>query len=136
MDLTRYQKNREILIKKALEYYYKNKEKCLLNKKKYRIKYHEKISEARRKKYKQDKNIRYLKVYGISMADYGLILNKQNGVCAICGKTDIRSLGVDHCHKTKKVRGLLCYNCNLALGYFKDNVESLIKAIAYLKGNS
>ena len=44
------------------------------------------------------------------------------------------TLNVDHCHETGKIRGLLCHNCNRALGLFKDNVEFLERAILYLKG--
>lgn len=45
----------------------------------------------------------------------------------------MQKLYIDHCHKTNQVRGLLCFSCNSALGHFKDNVESLKKAIKYLK---
>jgi hypothetical protein len=71
--------------------------------------------------------------YGITSDDYAKMFVKQNGVCAICGKKPDLKLHVDHCHKTKKVRGLLCGNCNRGLGLFKDEVESLEKAIQYLK---
>lgn len=55
-------------------------------------------------------------------------------VCEICGEKDPRrSLAVDHCHTTGKVRGLLCDNCNKALGCFKDSISSLENAIRYLK---
>ena len=63
-------------------------------------------------------------------------LYKTYKVCQICGNIDYRRmLNIDHCHKTGKVRGLLCDSCNKALGLFKDNVESLNKAIEYLKNN-
>ena len=55
--------------------------------------------------------------------------------CQICGQKDRRELCVDHCHTTGAVRGLLCDNCNKALGLFKDNVDVLNKAIDYLKEN-
>lgn len=56
---------------------------------------------------------------------------KQKGKCAIC-KIDMTSLCIDHCHKTNKIRGLLCNPCNLGLGNFKDNPKYLKKAIKYL----
>ena len=61
------------------------------------------------------------------------LVKKQKGLCKIC-KSDGggRSLHVDHCHTTGKVRGLLCSNCNTGLGLFKDNVDLLKKAIKYL----
>lgn len=43
-------------------------------------------------------------------------------------------LVVDHCHDTGIVRGLLCHNCNRALGLFKDKIEVLKNAIKYLEG--
>lgn len=60
--------------------------------------------------------------------------------CNICSISQLehkslfkRDLYIDHCHNTNKVRGILCHNCNLALGNFKDNIEFLSKAIKYLQ---
>lgn len=53
--------------------------------------------------------------------------------CQICNQTDRRELNVDHCHSTGKVRGLLCDNCNKALGLFRDNPELLGQAANYLR---
>ena len=63
-------------------------------------------------------------------------MSKQNNCCAICGKSqnnENRRFAIDHCHKTGKIRGLLCYTCNNGLGSFKDNVIFLLNAINYLK---
>ena len=58
------------------------------------------------------------------------LLEKQNGLCAICGQPETRQdkrsnivsdLSVDHCHKTGKVRGLLCAHSNRGLAFFRDN---------------
>ena len=59
----------------------------------------------------------------------------QGGKCAICEEQCLteRELAVDHCHKTGKVRGLLCMRCNTALGSFKDDLLLLEKAMFYLK---
>jgi hypothetical protein len=54
-------------------------------------------------------------------------------VCQICNTKDRRELNVDHCHTTGKVRGLLCDNCNKALGLFKDSTDLLAKAANYLR---
>ena len=77
--------------------------------------------------------------YGITIADYTDMLLAQNGVCAICGLPEttmfrgkLRHLGVDHNHTTGKVRGLLCSNCNIGLGVFKEKEQSLRNAISYL----
>ena len=59
---------------------------------------------------------------------------KQNKCCAICKKQYLRAnLHIDHCHETNKFRGLLCKNCNFALGFFKDNIDLLLNAIVYLQ---
>ena len=65
---------------------------------------------------------------------------KQNFVCAICGKENFAMGGnhsgclvVDHDHNTGKVRGLLCHNCNRALGLFKDDPDLTQRATKYLK---
>jgi hypothetical protein len=72
--------------------------------------------------------------YGLNEQTYDELLSLQNNVCAICGGVSVgRSLSVDHCHKTGKIRGLLCQNCNLMLGYAKDKIEILLKATEYLK---
>ncbi|MDQ3747961.1 MAG: endonuclease VII domain-containing protein [Acidobacteriota bacterium] len=74
--------------------------------------------------------------YGITLDRYYELLEKQNGVCAICGEPqniETHSLSVDHCHVTGKVRGLLCHKCNIALGLMRDNVLLLINAIEYLR---
>lgn len=77
-----------------------------------------------------ERNIK--KRFGITIEDYDKILKKQKGRCAICGKKKRQRLGVDHNHKTGKVRGLLCYNCNAGLGMFKEDKSFLKKAIKYV----
>jgi hypothetical protein len=76
---------------------------------------------------------------GIDIPTYNELVQKQNHLCAIC-KRDERELpkrlAVDHCHKTGKVRGLLCNDCNLAIGIMKDNPELLAAAIQYLTEDS
>lgn len=80
------------------------------------------------------------KNYGLTLEEYQEILKKQKGKCAICGGVETRKamfggpkdLSVDHCHKTGKVRGLLCNRCNNGLGCFKDSVELLRAAAVYL----
>lgn len=74
--------------------------------------------------------------YGLDEADYQQLLAQQSGVCAIC-KADkpggrYRHFHVDHCHTTKRVRGLLCTNCNRAIGYMGDDPDRMKKAAQYL----
>ena len=84
-----------------------------------------------------------LKEYGLDATQYQEIYIRQEGLCAVCGKSSKESgrgprekhLHIDHCHKTKSVRGLLCYKCNLGIGNFCDDVGILKKAILYLNAN-
>lgn len=81
------------------------------------------------------------RTYGITSKDVKEMYDRQGGKCAICKgegfkmhpKTKL-NLVVDHCHKTGKVRGLLCHNCNRALGLLQDNEGSLKSAMEYVKG--
>ena len=83
----------------------------------------------------------YVKVYKVTYADVLTMLEHQNYLCAICKEVGFNmnkhvrsSLNLDHCHATGQVRGLLCHNCNRALGLFKDDVERMKTAIEYLEG--
>lgn len=80
---------------------------------------------------------KFKRIYGISLKDYESMLVVQEGRCAICRATAEESpkgmLFVDHCHKTGKVRGLLCSLCNFVLGNARDNVEILRSAANYLE---
>lgn len=85
----------------------------------------------------KDKHInnRLRKKFGITLNEYHDLLKQQNGVCAICGnppKENKPMLSVDHDHKTKKLRGILCSSCNQGIGLFHDNIEHLANAIKYL----
>ena len=83
------------------------------------------------------------KKYGVTLPEYERMLLAQGGVCAICHRSEFRngkgkarlSLAVDHCHKTGKIRGLLCVSCNRAIGLLADSIEFLQNAIAYLRAN-
>lgn len=73
--------------------------------------------------------------YGITHEEYDALLKMQGGVCALCGRPPkTRSLAVDHDHSTGVVRGLLCLPCNTALGKLGDSIETLERAIDYLRG--
>lgn len=73
--------------------------------------------------------------FRITPEEYAKLEVQQSSLCAICGKPQIsayRTLDIDHDHITGQVRGLLCRNCNTALGQFKDSVPLLLKAADYL----
>lgn len=80
--------------------------------------------------------------YNLSEEELILLVNKQNCKCAICEKELNKNVSnkenkdadlcIDHCHTTNKVRGLLCRDCNFAIGLIKDNIKILENAIYYL----
>ena len=72
--------------------------------------------------------------HGLSLQDYRAMRERQKNVCGIC-KTPGKPLCIDHCHATGKVRGLLCRNCNLGLGNYKDNPVFTRAATAYLEAS-
>ena len=82
--------------------------------------------------------------YNLTEEQYHEMMDRQDGKCAICKKTPsykrhkkttIR-LHIDHCHKTGKVRGLLCTKCNSGLGMFQDDIDIIKSAIKYLRRNN
>lgn len=92
--------------------------------------------------YKRDRIIKLKNKHKLSFIQVEELLNKESYSCAICNKElNVKttfenrntSLNVDHCHETGKIRGLLCSNCNRALGLLQDNEEVLLKAYEYLK---
>lgn len=81
--------------------------------------------------------------YNITVAKMFKIFDRANGKCEICkkelvmhgSKSDSRKnvACVDHCHVTGTVRGILCFNCNSALGHFSDDVDRIKTALQYIK---
>lgn len=138
--------NREDILNKARNRSKTNKAKKKEYNIEYRIKNREKLLLKDKEKYikNKDKNKDRLlrKCFGISLDDYLLMFNNQNGLCKICNKPEtakqvnseaVRMLAVDHDHDTGKIRSLLCSRCNLALGQFNDDIVILESAIEYLK---
>ena len=84
----------------------------------------------------RDKRSNLKKNYGISLEDYNKLFNDQNGLCLGCyrhQKQLTRSLDVDHCHDSGKVRGLLCSNCNRSLGWANESPEILRRLAEYIE---
>ena len=75
-------------------------------------------------------------MYGITPQQYIEMYTKQDGKCAICRQepTTERGLHIDHCHKTKVVRGLLCHGCNTGIGAMREDASIMQRAIKYLGG--
>lgn len=99
------------------------------------------MREYRKRKPHIMKSVDLKKRFGISLEEYQEMLEKQNNCCAICGRPErsvdhrtkrVRSLAVDHCHDTNKIRGLLCSDCNTAIGLLQDDPNVLKAAIKYL----
>ena len=90
---------------------------------------------------KVERAYRFKKMYGISMQEREELLKKADFKCEICKIPLVseetaqtkNTCHVDHDHITKKVRGVLCPNCNRGLGMFKDNLITLAAAMTYLK---
>ncbi|WP_329023744.1 endonuclease VII domain-containing protein [Streptomyces sp. NBC_00890] len=72
--------------------------------------------------------------YGLSPAEVDELIAAQQGVCCICLTAPAEH--VDHCHQTGRVRGVLCFSCNAALGQLKDRPDAIRRAAAYVEGNA
>lgn len=101
------------------------------------IKEHKKYRDNTHRLTPVERNRKHLfkKLYNLTIDGYNQLFTEQQGKCKICGKHQDELdqwLAVDHDHITGKIRGLLCDNCNLGLGLFKDNLEYLRSAYEYL----
>jgi len=84
----------------------------------------------KQRKTEELKQYRLEKRYGLSTTEYQEMA-EATPHCPICGSEE--PLVIDHDHSTGKVRGLICQPCNKGLGFFRDNIESMKNAIAYLE---
>jgi hypothetical protein len=71
--------------------------------------------------------------YGLTVEDFNRMVEDQDGRCMICDDRYDDKLVIDHCHETSAVRGLLCSNCNSALGLLRDDPEIVTNAARYLR---
>lgn len=129
-----YASNKDTIKAKRLE----RKEANILSWKKGNRKRAERWRKTNPEAYRAVSLRRDLKKFGLNEGDYNALLVKQDYKCAICGRADsgskrTRRLAVDHDHSTGVVRGLLCDNCNRAIGLFKDDPNSLQRAASYLR---
>ena len=126
--------NRERLREDAKIYAEQNKTKRTV----YRKKYEQRPEVKERIKQNLFKN-KLKREYNLTIEDYSEFVGSQNGCCAICGRHQSifgKKLDIDHCHINGIVRGLLCNQCNQALGLFKDNIDILASAISYLQNGN
>lgn len=73
--------------------------------------------------------------YGITVAEYNEIFAEQEGRCKICKRHEsefTKRFAVDHNHETGKIRGLLCHQCNTALGFLREDPIALKAMLDYL----
>lgn len=119
-------------------YYADNSESIKTKKKEYRKRNKLKANAYAKKRYslkkEQIRDYQLRKDYGISLEQYNLMLDNQNGKCSLCESLPgPKRLAVDHDHVTGKVRSLLCNHCNVGIGHLKDNPELIEKAAIYIK---
>ena len=113
---------------RSKNYYTKNKKELTLKNKTYALENKEKIKSAKMRR-----------KFGIAIEEKILLFAKQGNKCAICSCAENnvgRDWDIDHCHKTGKIRGILCSNCNRGLGLFQDSSEYLKQACKYLENNA
>ncbi len=77
-------------------------------------------------------NFLRLRRYGIGTVELEAMVREQDGRCAIC--RDRPAKHIDHDHETGKPRAILCFGCNRGLGKFRDDIQVLRQATAYLRG--
>lgn len=102
----------------------------------YRATNHDRLRASNREYNRRTSRTIVLKRHGMTEQGYDALLRSQGGVCGICGSAEPggrwKRFSVDHDHITQEVRGLLCNNCNQALGFFQDSSVTLARGIAYL----
>ncbi len=137
-----YLKNKDEYLIRAKKRYYLDPDKVKKSSAEWRKKNPEKFKASHKKwKLKNPEKLLAYKLkskFGITVEEYRKMFERQENRCAICwkdGKTSTRKLHIDHDHKTGKIRGLLCKNCNHGLGMFKDDMYRLLNAVSYLKKN-
>lgn len=108
------------------EYYAKNAKRCREKSRRWRQK------PQNRAKIRQLHRVMNYRKRGITEVEYEQRLLDQDGRCAICHDDECLTLVIDHCHRRKQIRGLLCDNCNKGLGHFRDTIYFLRQAIRYL----
>ncbi len=114
-----------------------------LNRKEYNAKRLEWANGHRERRRLQSRRSHLMKRFGITIEDYERLSAKQGHKCIICEKpmaelTDTTNrlrpnMSIDHNHKTGEISGILCNNCNVALGLFSENPNILIRAAEYLE---
>ena len=117
----KYRANPRPAIERALQWQQDNPER-------YRAKLQEYADSGKKKV--SDRKSHLKRNYGLTLEAFDALLASQGGGCAICGRTDADN--VDHDHATGRVRGILCFPCNVAIGLLHDDEERALSAAAYI----
>jgi len=121
----------------AHQYYLEHKEHYAEISKQYRKENKSKIAKASKERAGRNRELQIKRKFNLTLDDYNTMINNQNNKCAICG--DELKFGkltaIDHSHTSGKVRGILCHNCNVAMGLLKENVNTLQSMITYLENS-
>ena len=133
-----YQVNREQLLRDKGEYYVQNRDNILAQKRQQYVKDRPAIlarhKECRLRNPGPHREALWRRAgISISYSEYLDLVDKQDGRCAICGEYKGTELRVDHCHKTGRIRGLLCDACNVGIGKLGDVEHALLRAYNYLR---
>lgn len=115
-----------------------NPEKVATTAKKWRDNNREKFAAIKKRwnvaNRERNASLRREKDFGVTDEQFKVLMVSQKGKCPICNLAFPKGVaGVDHCHKTGVIRGLLCRSCNLALGNLKDDFSAAIRASDYLR---
>ena len=129
--------NKEHLKENSKEWIENNKDKVRQTRKDWCDRNRDKLRENSRKRTPEQRRKQKLWMrYRLTPVEYGELLNKTGGKCPVCGvKFDNKTYRpcIDHCHRTDKIRGILCARCNLGIGMFYENTEAMENAAAYLR---
>jgi hypothetical protein len=117
----KYRGNPRPAIERALQWQRDNPERHQAKQREY--------AESGKKKI-ADRKSHLKRTYGLTLEDFDAMLAAQGGGCAICGKPNVDH--IDHDHRSGRVRGILCFGCNVAIGQMDDDPDRLITAMAYL----
>ena len=115
-----------------------HREELAARQKTYRAAHQEEILAYRKEQGNHSKIQRRQHIHGLSQVAFNALLESQGRVCVICKKATWNGRGpfVDHDHTTGKVRGLLCSNCNAAIGLLHDNAERARAIANYLESHA
>lgn len=131
-------------VSKSQKYYWRNPEKYRAaareRRKKDPEKYKSYVRNYREKNVDAERARHLMREYGITLEEYNAMSVQQGSVCAICKQPETQErngvkyrLAVDHCHKTGKIRGLLCFPCNSAIGKFEKRNVPISNVEEYLE---